>query len=180
MKGYDPERHRRRSIRLRGHDYAAPRAYFVTICTHGRLCVFGSICGGQLTLSPAGHMVAAILRALPERFPAIEPDALVIMPNHVHAIIATTSSLAEPAARPPLGAIVGALKSLTTNAYARGVREQGWRPFEGRLWQRNYYERIVRDEADLGRVRAYIEQNPARWEEDDLHPAAAPGRRRQE
>lgn len=167
----DPDRHRRRSIRLRRHDYAAPRAYFVTVCIHGRRCLLGAVRGGVLLPSGAGAMVQAHWRALPERFPALAIDpAFVAMPNHFHGVAA----LAAPgdAAGPTLGAIIGAFTSLTTVAYARGVADLGWPLFEQRLWQRNYYEHIVRDEADLARIRAYIEANPGRWDEDWLHAAS--------
>jgi REP element-mobilizing transposase RayT len=72
--------------------------------------------------------------------------------------------------RPALGDVVGAFKSLSTNAYIRGVRELGWPPFDKRLWQRNYYEHIVRNEDDLNRIREYIENNPANWETDRENP----------
>jgi REP element-mobilizing transposase RayT len=95
---------------------------------------------------------------MPERFAGARLDAYVVMPDHFHAII----SLRGRAAR--LGDVVGAFKSLTTHAYIRGVHEAGWRPFAARLWQRDYYEHVIRGEADRARIRAYIAQNPARWE----------------
>jgi REP element-mobilizing transposase RayT len=69
-----------------------------------------------------------------------------------------------------LGDIIGAFKSLTTNAYIRGVREFGWPSFDKRLWQRNYYEHVIRDAADLERIREYIVNNPAKWADDRLYP----------
>jgi len=70
----------------------------------------------------------------------------------------------------PLHQIVQWFKTMTTNEYIRGVKTSGWSPFDGKLWQRNYYEHIIRDEADLTRIRNYIASNPLRWERDQLHP----------
>jgi len=174
---YDPTRHQRRSIRLSGHDYAAPYAYFVTICVQGRRCLFGAVDSDTILLSDAGAIVRSAWEALPQRFPTIALDAYVVMPNHLHGIVTLGET---PIAGVRLGDIVGAFKSLTTNAYSFGVRERGWVPFDQRLWQRNYYEHIIRDEADLARIRDYIEANPALWDADRLHPAAAPNRFTQE
>ena len=165
---YDPDKHYRRSIRLRGYDYASPGAYFVTMCAQDRRCLFGTIIAGELLLNDAGRMVAAIWEGLPERFPTIVLDAYVVMPDHFHAVvsIANVRDTPEQAGEhsfPTLGDAVGAFKSLTTNAYIRGVREHGWPPFARRLWQRNYYEHIIRNEAASARIRAYIEANPVRW-----------------
>ena len=176
---YNPNRHHRRSIRLRGYDYAAPGAYFVTICAQGWRCLFGTIVEGELALNDAGRMVAEVWAALPEQFPALLPDAYVVMPNHFHAVVSLAEALPTPelsedstARSPSLGDIVGAFKSLTTNAYIRGVRERGWPPFDRRLWLRNYYEQIVRSDGDLTRIRTYIENNPARWAASQLDPLA--------
>jgi REP element-mobilizing transposase RayT len=159
---YDPNRHHRRSIRLRGYDYATPGAYFVTICAQNRLRLFGTIVGGVMIRNQAGEMIASLWEALPQRFSAMQLDAFVIMPDHIHAMVALDAASADAA---PLGNIVGAFKSLTTNAYIQGVRDSGWAPFEQRLWQRNYYESIVRDAAGMARIRSYILTNPARWDE---------------
>jgi hypothetical protein len=70
----------------------------------------------------------------------------------------------------PLGEIIGAFKSITTVAYIRGVKQHGWAPFPGKLWQRNYYEHVIRDEHDMNRIREYIIYNPAKWQEDNDNP----------
>jgi len=82
-----PQKHHRRSIRLKGYDYASAGAYFVTIVTHGRECLFGEIVNGQIQLNVYGHAAAECWRALPEHFPNVELGAYVFMPNHVHGII---------------------------------------------------------------------------------------------
>jgi REP element-mobilizing transposase RayT len=132
----------------------------------------------------AGEMVHQAWRSLPERFPFVELDEFRVMPNHFHGIIVITRR-GEPCVRPvPLrpdgrpqgtasgsvGQIVQAFKSLTTDAYSDRVACHGWPRFEGRLWQRNYYEHIIRDEEELGRVRAYIRNNPRAWESDLDNP----------
>lgn len=84
---YNPKIHRRRSLRLKGYDYTQVGAYFVTIVTHGRLCLFGEIVGKEMRLNEAGEMVCRFWEVLPQRFPAIEMDMFVVMPNHLHGIV---------------------------------------------------------------------------------------------
>jgi REP element-mobilizing transposase RayT len=173
---YDPHKHHRRSIRLPGYNYASAGAYFLTITTQVRWPWFGRINEGQLQLNAAGQMVLEIWHSLPTRFSFIALDEAILMPDHFHALLWITADRNDqptptrPAgtAEGSLGRYVQAFKSLSTNSYIHGVRERGWPPFEQRLWQRNYYERIVRDDQELQRVRAYIVNNPARWSE--THP----------
>jgi REP element-mobilizing transposase RayT len=180
---FGPKRHNRRSIRLCGYDYAQAGAYFVTIVTQGRECLFGQVVGGEMRLNDAGRMMWDEWKALGQRFPSVELDEFVVMPNHIHGIVriveasvvdahdgattrgattrdAPTSDAHDGAITngattrdaPTLGDIVGAFKSITTNEYIRGVKTLGWISFPGRLWQRNYYEHIVRDGASLDRI----------------------------
>lgn len=177
--GYDPERHHRRSIRLRGYDYGQPGRYFVTICVQGRGCLFGDVVNGEVRLSKAGVVVESWWGTIPRRFPGVTLDAYVVMPNHLHGIVMIESndrwdSVAENKRRVSLPRIVQWFKSATTSDYQRGVISDGWEPIAGRLWQRNYYEHVVRDEADLKRIREYIAENPARWAEDEEHPERHP------
>ena len=175
--GNPADRHRR-SIRLPGYDYRQAGAYFVTICAQGRALLFGEIRGDEMELNDAGQMLVSQWQALPQRFPNVRLDAFVVMPNHVHGIIvlvdANTSHDdvgATLVVAPSLGDVVGAYKSLTTVEYTRGVNASGWTPFNGRLWQRNYYEHVVRNEAALDDIRQYIIHNPAKWAEDEENPA---------
>ena len=182
---YNPAKHHRRSMRLKGYDYTQNGAYFVTIVVQNRTCLFGKVVDGIMQLNVAGQMIDREWHALPTRFPNVHLDAFVVMPNHIHGIIILTN--APPAGAPlvgaqngvapngvaptvPLGAVVGAYKSLTTVEFTRGVKTLGWPPFPGKLWQRNYHERIVRDDAALNRIRRYIEENPARWAADTENP----------
>ena len=191
---YDPEKHHRRSIRLREYDYAQAGAYFVTICTQNRECMFGDVIEGRMVLSGSGEMIESVWHGLPEHYPGVIVNAFVVMPNHIHAVVILVGAGAsacpdgseEPqgvADRPgqPQGVaptlslpdVVHRLKSLTTARYRREIRESGWQPFAGRLWQRNYYEHVIRDEDDLNRIRQYIAENPLRWDHDPENPAVA-------
>ena len=183
---YDPTRHHRRSIRLFGYDYRGAGAYFVTICTQNRECVFGEVVQGQTNLNGSGQMVESVWRQFPQQYTGVEVDGFVVMPNHVHGIItlvgagprACPDGSGQPHGVAPTGTmsladVVQRFKSLTTAKYRRGVHRDGWLPFPGRLWQRNYYERIIRDEEEMNRIRRYIMENPARWGDDPENPAAS-------
>ncbi len=138
-----------------------------------------------MELNDAGMMIEEQWNALLERFPDLELDVYQIMPNHFHGIIvvgaafmaaldsenkADTRSGADTRLAPTLGDIVEAFKSITTHEYILGVDNKNWPRFYKRLWQRNYYEHIVRDEVDLERIRDYIQSNPADWDEDEENP----------
>ena len=148
-------------------------------------------------LNDPGQMIVTVWESLPERFIDIELGAFIVMPNHFHAILyivgagfipalrdrdssmvdvayttgATTGSGAAMKAAPTLGQIIGAFKSITTHEYIKGVDGLGWPRFDKRLWQRNYYEHIIRNAAEAERIHQYIEANPARWDDDNENPA---------
>ncbi len=186
---YHPDRHHRRSIRLKGYDYRQAGAYFVTFVTQDRAPLFGEVTEGDMRLNDAGRLVQKVWKEIPSHFPYVELDAFVIMPNHVHGILVIVSATvgathasppqmnAEPndALPPPLhasgptrqsiGAIVGSFKS----AASKGINE--WRGTPGAsVWLRNYYEHIIRDEESLNRIRGYIDANPAQWADDRENP----------
>ena len=187
---YDPAIHRHRSIRLQRYDYSQAGAYFVTICTQNRECLFGEIVNGEMRLNDAGIMVQAVWDEIPVHYPGIDVDMFVVMPNHIHGIVVIVR--AAPRGRPgddrpgdgrpgdgrpqggtPTGLslpdVVHRFKTMTTKRYADFVKQNGWPPFPGKLWQRNYWEHIVRNEPELNRVREYIHNNPAQWELDNLN-----------
>jgi REP element-mobilizing transposase RayT len=307
---YDPTRHHRRSIRLRGYDYTLAGAYFVTLVTQDRAALFGDVVDGIMRLNDAGRMVQAVWDEIPLFYPGVDVDAFVVMPNHIHGIIvlsdddvrphdagmvgadprvrplgdgsyrpqsgqpqsgqpqgvaptatgvtvgadprvrplsaveqqsglpqsgqpqegqpqgvAPTTGVtvgADPRVRPlsaveqqsglpqsgqpqegqpqgvaptatdvtvgadtgvrpdaptplSLGDMIARFKTLTTKRYTDGVKQLGWPPYRGRVWQRNYYEHIIRDDPSLQRIRAYIEANPEGWAADRENPAAARG-----
>jgi putative transposase len=183
----DPNRHHRRSIRLRGYDYTQPGAYFVTICTQNRACLFGEVVCGKMQSNDAGRMVQTVWKEIPVYYAGVAIDAFVVMPNHIHGIIVLVG--AAPCGRPRLEVpalgqargpastiaislpdVVHRFKTMTTKHYADGVKQRGWPPFPGQLWQRNYYEHIIRDEQSLNRIRQYIADNPAQWALDRENP----------
>ena len=174
MAQYDPEKHHRRSIRLRGWDYTGAGAYFVTICTQGGECLLDD---------PALRgIVERIWQGLPNRFPSIILDEFVVMPNHVHFVVwlnppndagvgaqfncAPTIGVRfrMDKQRPALGQIVRTFKALVT----RGIHQL--QPDIAFAWQRNYYEHIIRNERELYAIRQYIRDNPLHWAEDVENP----------
>lgn len=209
-----PDNHagpQRRSIRWQGYDYASAGAYFVTLCTQGRQPFFGSVVDGEMRLNEAGEMVQETWLRLPDRFPMLDLDVWVLMPNHMHAIVllhdpSPTTRRGELYVRPQegipegdhkdrpyiasppdaghqeerpsprgtlpgsLGRILQAFKSLATNVYIHGVDDHGWLPFDRRLWQRNYWDRVIRNERELWALQEYIQNNPAQWAQDRLNP----------
>ncbi len=182
---FDPQKHHRRSIRVKGYDYASNGAYYITIVTYHRDLLFGEIVNGEMILNTLGKIADECWRAIPEHFPNVELGKHVIMPNHAHGIIAirddtlTTNvgatqwvASTTPDNRPKgpkpksLGAIIGSYKSAVSY---RANKEQN---VTG-IWQRNYYEHIIRDEAELQRITDYIESNPSQWDEDNDNPIKA-------
>lgn len=167
----------RRSIRLPGYDYTQAGAYFVTVCTHRRACLFGDVDGENARLSSVGRIVASSWEWLAERYPYVETDLYVVMPNHLHGILWLVAdpdrrggSRAAPTPTPegrrkPLGQLIGAFKTVSTKRI-NNIRETPGTP----IWQRNYYEHVIRNEDDLLEVRRYIRDNPARWHDDEENP----------
>ncbi len=170
----DHPRSTRRSIRVPHYDYSQPGAYFVTICAEGRRALFGKIVDAQMRPDDAGTMITDCWLRLPFKFPTVELDQFVLMPNHLHGIVVIAEAPDDRSlgAATALGMIVAWFKTMTTNACIRGVKERGWSPFRSRLWQRNYYEHIIRGEKSLDAIREYIAGNPANWAADRENPAA--------
>ncbi len=185
---YDPKKHHRRSIRWFAYDYTQAGAYFVTICTADRQGPLGRVEGAQVRLSRHGLIAEACWWAIPEHCDQVELDAFVVMPNHVHGIlllwdVGARHALPSPtdANRPPvgqatrpkrtsrrsLGSIVGAYKS----AVSRRINNVRGTPGRA-LWQRNFYEHVIRNAQQLTRIRRYIDDNPANWPLDHENPQA--------
>jgi len=147
-----------------------------------------------MVLNAAGQMVDSWWMTLSQKFPEIQTDESIVMPNHFHGVIINAPVGADPGVCPkfgngqfrdresfygeqasehvgsPLPRVMQWFKTMTTNHYICGVKENGWMPFEKRVWQRNYYDHIIRDKADLIRIQTYIRNNPALWHEDQLNP----------
>src|SRR3989304_747624 len=168
----DFTRPRRHSIRLPGHDYCAPGAYFVNICAHRRACLFGDIANGEMHTNRLGALVRSCWNDIPDHFPNVLPDAFAVMPNHVHGIVFLGGVAAQHASPLHQNIKAGSLPAIVRSFKA--VSTKRIREFLGddrvRVWQPNYYEHLVRNELDLEQMREYIINNPAMWAEDDENP----------
>lgn len=180
MSAHDHMLPQRRSIRIKDYDYSSVGCYFVTICTQNRECLFGHInsvgvdpcVDPTMALNEAGRLVNNWWKKLPEKFPNIELDIYQIMPNHLHGIIGVTNGIGRTHGSAPttLGTIIQWFKTMSTNEYIRNVKSNHWKSFNNRLWQRNYYEHVIRNDDDLSRIREYITNNPLQWELDEENP----------
>lgn len=208
---YIPDKHRRRSIRLRVHDYGSPGVYFVTICSKNRECIFGEIVDGEMRPNDVGETVRACWEEVPAHFPHIRLDGFVVMPNHVHGIIvlkgmpdnqvatcagadqgdadqegaACTPANQEGAAccaptnsndnssnstnKPTPGSLSAVIRSFKSAATKR--INKLWGCPSGSVWQRNFYERVLRDKNEFLKAKRYIAGNPSKWEADRENPA---------
>jgi len=190
----DDIRHQRRSIRLQSYDYSKGGAYFVTICTHKHFCLllepgprkmidrvweelprrYRRLRLDAFVIMP-NHVHATLVlspRIIGPEMPARRAPAGIVRPSFETESGGDAHSDSSCSERQPcyLGDVICAFKSLTSCEYIRGVRELNWRPFEKRLWQRNYYERVVRNDRELFRIRDYITNNPKTWESDRENP----------
>jgi putative transposase len=147
----DP-RPRRRSLRLPAFDYSQAGAYFITVCTQGRVTLLGEVIGCDVQLNEMGMIVQQAWDDLPTHYQGIDLDAFIVMPNHIHGIIVLAD---ESATRHAIPEIVRGFKTFS----ARRVNECADR--RGALWQRSYYEHVIRNEEALNRIRNYIADNPA-------------------
>jgi REP element-mobilizing transposase RayT len=185
---FDPQIHHRRSIRLKGYDYSSEGPYYVTMVAFHRDCLFGEIVHEEMVLSDFGKIADNCWREIPEHFPFVELGAYVIMPNHVHGIIVINDDhRADANASARRGTIyraptteqfgkptVGSLPTIIRTYKAAVTRRIGREHNATGIWQRNYYEHIIRDEKDLQNKTDYIEANPSLWEEDENNPRNNP------
>ncbi len=177
---YAQDRHHRQSIRLPDYDYSQPGAYFITIVTRGRECLFGEISGGKMHLSDAGWIVWDVWNSLPARYPQITIGTAMVMPNHFHGvIIIPVRAIHElPLQEIPLRGntrlqrrrmtlplVVGYFKMNTAKRINEILGSQGIP-----VWQRNYYEHIIRDDEEHKRIHLYIESNIDNWINDEENP----------
>jgi putative transposase len=161
---------KRKSPRLPNYDYSQTGAYFVTICIQKRKCLLGDIEEGTLRSNDAGKMAGKWWSKLESKYPLIKIDPYyVVMPNHFHGIVFIEAPEGGHMG-PPLQKIVQWFKTMTTNEYVHGVKEYGWPAFQGSLWQRSFYDHVIRDDASLNRIREYIANNPQSWQLDRQNP----------
>lgn len=165
----------RKSIRLKEYDYSQKGAYFVTICVQNRECLFGDIIDGKMVLNKYGEIAKNEWLKTAEIRENIHLDTFVVMPNHIHGIVvingrgtARRAPTYEQFGKPTIGSIptiVRSFKSACTNGINKYRKIPG-----ATVWQRNYYEHIIRGEKDYNRIYEYMQNNPLKWELDSLHP----------
>jgi putative transposase len=165
---------RRRSLRLAGYDYSSMGAYFLTICVKNRTALFGKIINGKMVNNENANLVISNWTKLPAHYPHIVLDSFIVMPNHVHGIIMIISENKQvvwaglkSAPTKPLSEFVRAFKTFSSRAINLRLGTSGQS-----IWQRSYYEHVIRNEASLNRIREYIVTNPLRWHLDKENPQA--------
>jgi REP element-mobilizing transposase RayT len=177
----------RKNMRLLGYDYSRAGLYFLTPVIQNRAHLFGYIENGEMILNDAGRMVETEWLKIPERFSNVVLYEYVVMPNHFHCIIeivepvgATVgvdptmeTHIGRPQGHAPtsktVGNIIGAFQSIATVEYIRGVKQYGWQRFDRKLWQRNFYDHIIRNEMSYLTISEYIINNPAKWNDDKFY-----------
>lgn len=196
---YNPDIHRRRSIRLKGYDYSQPGAYFVTMVTRHRECLFGEIFAGRMELNETGKMIEAVWGRIPAHFHTTRLDEFIIMPNHFLGILWILSTgeasaeeqysepifqsevygdpkfpalQADASPQPPRGTNPGSLNAIIQNFKSISTRKinQAFNTPGNKIWQRDYFERVIRNERELNAIRQYIQDNPLKWERDRENP----------
>jgi len=191
---YNPDIHHRRSIRLKGYDYTQAGAYFITMCVKDRACLFGQIENSVMNINEFGDMVIDVWQWLPEQYPYVSICEFIIMPNHFHCILIiddacrggsrtalTRTALTQTVRdipnntheggsrtaptdkRKSVGRLIGVFKTVST----KRINEKRLTP-GNKLWQRNYYEHIIHNDAEYQRIADYIVNNPTTWKDDKL------------
>ncbi|NEP14968.1 MAG: transposase [Symploca sp. SIO2C1] len=163
---FDPNLRSRRSIHLPEYDYTQPGAYFITTCSWQRQCLFGDINHGQMKLSRYGETVKFNWFNLTRVYPYVNLDAFVLMPNHLHGIIVLTEQAIATRKHHGLPEVVRGLKTFSARRINQ-LRNNRGVP----VWQRGYYEKVIRNEQSLQNIREYIINNPLGWEKDEMHPS---------
>ena len=176
---FDPQKHHRRSIRLKEYDYTQPGGYFITIVTYQRDCLFGEIVNGEMRLNDLGKIAGECWHAIPDHFPNVELGAHAIMPNHVHGVLVINdltsvdtfpSERRGPRYRAPTEQfqkpVPGSIPTIVRTFKAAVTRRIGREHNATGIWQRNYYEHVIRNHEEWDRIHRYIESNPSMWAED--------------
>lgn len=170
---HKPEYEHRRSIRLQNHDYASPGEYFITICTYEREPIFGMIRENKMILNEWGTIAESSWQNLYQHFSHIHLNSWIVMPNHIHGIICIdeypdghfkTDRKFSDAISGSISTIVGSFKSATTRKINQIRQNSG-----ATIWQRNYYEHVIRDDITKARIQDYIVNNPKNWTDDRFY-----------
>ena len=146
----------RKSIRLSDFDYSSGGLFFITICIQNHKCLLGEILNNELKPTPLGEIIKEEWLSLASSNIILED--FVVMPNHIHGIVKLKDS--------SLSLLIRRFKSRTTNRYIKGVKSHDWEPFNKRVWQRNYYEHIIRNDSSHQKIADYIVENPRNWKQD--------------
>ena len=178
---FNPDIHHRRSVRLQGWDYSSPGMYYITICTHLRECLFGEVIDAEMRLNEFGNVADTCWQAIPGHTQRIELDEWAVMPNHVHLLFVLNERDAVGATRRvapttggrtsngPKPGSVGAVISQYKPRVTRQINHLRNTPGSP-LWQRSFYDHIVRTQPDLDQIRQYIDENPMKWHLDHDNP----------
>jgi REP element-mobilizing transposase RayT len=152
---------KRKPNRLPYFDYSTPGAYFITICTKDRKCIFWENVGASIarphkpTLSRSGKIVETAIRDITGHYPSITVDHYVVMPNHIHLLLQiNTDEDGRPMVAPTISTVVQQLKGVVTKQIGQSV------------WQKLFHDHVIRGEKDYLKIWEYIDTNPARWHED--------------
>ena len=159
----DKDKHNRKTLRLKGYDYSQNGAYFITICTKDRKPLFGAVGADSIS----AQIIKETFESTIGQYPCVESPVYVVMPNHFHAII--TIDRADMESAPTLSAIVQSFKRHSTIAYIKAVKAGLLPPFDGHIWQRTFYDHIIRNEADYLEIANYIQENSLRWQLDRFY-----------
>ena len=172
---FNSDSHHRHTIRLYRYDYSSEACYFITICTQEKKCLFGRITDGVMIMNELGRMIGNWYLELGHKFPTLTCLDYIIMPNHFHCIVHIDDPVgADLCVRPDtpdnvsLSKVVQWFKTMTTNEYYRGIKLRQWVPIGKHLWQRNYYEHIIRNAQEFDEIVRYIRTNPTRWCDDEM------------
>jgi REP-associated tyrosine transposase len=174
---FNPKTHHRQSVRLKGYDYTQPGWYFVTVCTHGKRFLFGDVSDGQMLRNGLGDVAQVEWFRSAKLRDDVLTDAFIVMPNHIHGVLARRGTARRAPTVERFGQpVVGSLPTLVRAYKAAVTRNVNLiRNTAGEaVWQRNYYEHVIRNDRDLNRVREYICRNPERWPWDRENPACDP------
>jgi len=144
--------------------YTVQSFYFITIVTHKRKCLFGTVNNENTELTDEGKMVLSVYKELAKQMEKVIEPTVVVMPNHIHFVIFNNTDGKES-----VKDFVQQFKRLTTNCYIEGVKRKNWQPFDGRLWQRDYYDHMIRNQREFDYIVNYIYMNPQRWRYDLLN-----------
>lgn len=173
-----PQRH---SIRLDGYDYSREGLYFVTVCTKDKVYLFGSVANEKMILNEIGYETEKCWLAISQHFPHVKLHEYLIMPNHIHGIIEITEIVGANNHSPEkegrfkspsktIGSIIRGFKIGVIKQIKNISRANGYSPLQdGSIWQRNYYEHIIRNDESYGKITEYIYENPKSWDRDDYY-----------